>query len=107
MKMKDVLTFNNCLFVYDQITERLPSSFKNFFTTAENQHLYNTRGRRNNTIIKTTSKSTTYGLNSVKHKAASEWNEVTKHINTTEKNGPIPRTKFITSLKEYIFNSYT
>ena len=72
MKMKDVLTFNNCLFVYDQIAEGLPSSFNNFFTTAENQHLYNTRGRSNNSIIKTISKSTTYGLNSVKHRAASD-----------------------------------
>ena len=30
MKMKDILTFNNCLFVYDQINEDMPSNF-NFF----------------------------------------------------------------------------
>ena len=64
MKMKDILTFSNCLFVYDQINEDMPSNFEDFFTTSENQHPYNTRGRKNNTIIKTLSSSTTYGLNS-------------------------------------------
>ena len=64
MKMKDILTFNNCLFVYDQINEDMPSNFEDFFTTSENQHPYNTQRRKNNTTIKTLSSSTTHGLNS-------------------------------------------
>ena len=48
--MEDILTFNNCLFVYDQINEDMPTNIDNFFTTSENQHPYNTRGRKNNTI---------------------------------------------------------
>ena len=72
MKMKDILTFNNCLFVYDQINEAIPSNFEDFFTTSENQHPCNT-------IIKTLSNSTTYGLNCVRHRAASEWNEINKN----------------------------
>ena len=72
MKMKDILTFNNCLFVYDQINEDIPSNFEDFFTTSENQHACNT-------IIKTLSNSTTYGLNCVRHRAASEWNEINKN----------------------------
>ena len=82
MKMKDILTCNNCLFVYDQINEDMPSNFDNFFSTSKNQHPYNTRCRKNNTIIKTLSNSTTYGLNFVRHRAASEWNELTRTINT-------------------------
>ena len=46
MKMKDILNFNNCLFVYDQINENVQSNFEGFFTTSENQHPYNTRGRK-------------------------------------------------------------
>ena len=72
MKMKDILTFNNCLFVYDQINEDMPSNFEDFFTTSENKHPCNT-------IIKTLSNSTTYGLNCVRHRAASEWNEINKN----------------------------
>ena len=59
-----------------------------------------------NTIIKTLSNSTTYGLNSVKHKAVSEWNEITRTINTIDQNNLISRIKFVKSLKEHIFSSY-
>ena len=75
MKMEDILTFNNCLFVYDQINEDMPTNIDNFFTTSENQHPCNTRGRKNNTIIKTLSNPTTYCLNSVRQGATSEWND--------------------------------
>ena len=40
MKIKDILAFNNCLFVYDQINEDMPSNFDDFFVTSENQHPY-------------------------------------------------------------------
>ena len=60
-KMKDILkgilTFTNCIFVYDQINEEMPSNIDGFFTTSENQHPYNTRGRKYNTITKTLSNS--------------------------------------------------
>ena len=81
------------------------SNFDDFFTTSENQHSYNRRGRKNNTIIKTLSNSTTYGLNSVRHRAASKWNEITRAINTIEKN-LISRIEFVKSLKEHILSSY-
>ena len=37
-KLKDILLYNNCIFVYDQMSESLPESFKDFFLTTENQH---------------------------------------------------------------------
>ena len=46
MKMKDILIFNNCPFVCDLINEDMSSKFDNFFNTLENQHPYNTRGRK-------------------------------------------------------------
>ena len=105
MKMKDILTFKNCLFVYDQINEYMPSNFEDFFTTSENKHPYNTWGRKNNTIIKTLSNSTTYGLNSVRHRTASEWNEITKTINTIDQNNLISRPESVNSLKKHILSS--
>ena len=50
--MKYNLPFNNCIFVYDQINEDVPSNFHDF------SPLYNIRGRKNNTIIKTLPSST-------------------------------------------------
>ena len=51
MKLKDILLYNNCIFAHNQINEKLPENFKDFFQTAANQHNYNTRGTTNKTII--------------------------------------------------------
>ena len=70
--MTDFLNFNNCFFVCDQINEDMLYNFDDFFTTLENLHSYNTRTRKNNTIIKTLPNSRTYGLYSVRHRAITE-----------------------------------
>ena len=103
VKFKDILAYNNCIFVHDQLNENLPESFSNFFMTAPAQHNYNTRCSRNNSITKSITNSVTYGLNYVKHRAASDWNAILKHINTIG----IDRQDLMKSLKERIFDSYT
>ena len=50
--------------------------------TAPAQHNYNTRGSHNNSIIKSITNSVIYGLDSVKHRGASDWNAMTKDINS-------------------------
>ena len=101
MKLKDILLYNNCIFAHNQINEKLPENFKDFFQTAANQHNCNTRGTTNKTIIKTTINSTTYSLNSIENRAASDWNQISRNLNTEDK------PQLINSLREYIFNSYT
>ena len=103
IKFKDILAYNNCIFVHEQLNENLPKSFNKFFTTAPAQHNYNTRGSRNNTIIKSITHPIIYGLNSVKHRAASDRNAMIKDINTIG----IDRQDLMKSLKERIFESYT
>ena len=99
MKLKDILLYNNCIFAHNQINKNLPENFKDFFQTAANQHKYNTRGTTNRTIIKTTINSTTYGLNSLQNRAASDWNQISKNLNTEDE------PQLIKSLREYMFNS--
>ena len=106
IKMKDILTCNNFLFVHNQIIEKLPSTFAEYFIIASNQHKYNTRGFKYKTIIKTIKNSTTYGLNSIKHRVASDWNEVTKQINKLDNGNFVSRTKFAKSNKENNLNSH-
>ena len=48
--------------------------------------------------MKTTVNSTTYGLNSLNYRAASDWNQISKSLNTEDKS------KLIKSLREHIFN---
>ena len=100
MKFKDILLCNKCIYAHNQINENLPENFKDFFQTAANQHNYNTRGTTNKTIIKTTINSTTYGLNSIRNRATSDWSQISKNLNTEDK------PQRIKSLREYIFNSY-
>ena len=103
IKLKDILPYNKCIFVHDQLNENLPKSFNKLFMTAPDQHNYNTRGSRNNTIIKSITHPVIYGLNSVKHRAASDRNAMIKDINTIG----IDRQEPMKSLKERIFESYT
>ena len=103
IKFKDIHTYNNCIFLHDQPNENLPKSFSKLFTTAPAQHNYNIRGSCNNTIIKSITNSVIYGLNSVKHRATSDWNAMIKDINTLG----IDRQDLMKSLKERIFESYT
>ena len=103
IKFKDILAYNNCIFVHDQLNGNLPKSFNKFFTTAPAQHNYNTRGSYNNTTIKSITHSVIYGINSVKQRAASDWNAMIKDINTIG----IDRQDLMKSLKERIFESYT
>ena len=98
MKLKDILLYNNCIFAHNKINENLPENFKDF-QTAANQHDYNTRGITNKTVIKTTINSTC-ALTSIKNRAASDWNQISKNLNTEDK------PQLIKSLREYIFNSY-
>lgn len=61
MKFKDILTYNNCVFVHYQQHEKQPERLSKLFTTAPSQHCYsyNTTGSRNNTIAKPNTNSVT------------------------------------------------
>ena len=102
MKTKDILTYSNCFFVHNQINKKLPNTFTKYLIIASNQRRYNTRGSKYKTIIKTIIKFTTYGLNSIKHRLASDWNEVTKQINRLDNISFVSRTKFAKSYN-YIY----
>ena len=65
LKFKDLITFNNCLFVFDQLNEELPKAFKNYFLKKYDHHIYNTRGT-NKTLLDVPLKNTSqYGTNSI------------------------------------------
>ena len=58
VKLRDILTVNNCQFV----------------------HNYNTRVSKESKVIKLARKTTTYSLNSINRRAEIDWNELLKHI---------------------------
>ena len=80
MKLSNSVTFNNCLFIYDHLKDTLPNNFSDYFKTIKDQHNYNTRSRTNNKIVKENVRTKSYGLNSIKFKATSDWNNMVSQI---------------------------
>ena len=38
LKLRNIITSNNCLFIYDQLCDNLPNAFSNYFKLLKNQH---------------------------------------------------------------------
>ena len=69
LKFEDMIRLNNCLFVHDYFTGRLPKSFENFFSKASEVHpSTDTRNSTNHTLWKPAINSVSYGLQSIKMK---------------------------------------
>ena len=79
-KLQNIITLNNCLFIYDQLCDNLPNAFSNYFKLLKNQHRDNRRDSNpfNLNVPKVNTK--TYGSNSIKIKAIKNWNKTTKKI---------------------------
>ena len=69
LKLQSIISWNNCLFIYDQLCDNLPNAFSNYFKLLKDQHRHNTRGSNQFTLNVPRVYTETYGSNSVKIKA--------------------------------------
>ena len=102
--MKDILTFNNFLFVY-QSNDDMSSNFDDFQPLQKiNTHTIQVVEK----IILLSKHYLTQQLRSKLYKTElpSEWAEITRTINTIDQSNLISKIKFVKSLKEHILNSY-
>ena len=44
LKLQNIITSNNCLFIYDQLCDNLLNAFSSYFRLLKNQHRHNTTG---------------------------------------------------------------
>ena len=72
LKIRDLLTRNNCQFVQAHMIGKLPQNCNEYFKEMRNQHHYNTRGSQERMIFKITRKTTSYELNSIHHRTAND-----------------------------------
>ena len=79
LKLRNISTVNNCLFIYDQLCDNQPNTFSNYFKL-KNQHRHNTRGSNHFTLSVSRVNTETYGSYSIKIKAIKGWNKTTKEI---------------------------
>ena len=78
LKLQNIITLNNCLFIDDQLCDNLPNAFSNYFKLLKNQQMYNTRGSNHFTLNVPRVNTETYGSNSIRNKAIKDWNKTTK-----------------------------
>ena len=69
------------MFVFDSLTNYLPSSIANFFTQSRHFHSYNTRNVENGKLVVAKFKGIKYGKYSIKYQCTSEWNKLISEIN--------------------------
>ena len=75
-KLKNNITLNNCLFVFDKLTNNLPDVFDQFFQPLKEQHNHNTRGSQQYLLNIPKTNTHMFGPNLIKIKSIKDWNEI-------------------------------
>ena len=81
LRLSDLLTFLNGLFVWDQRNSRLPTVFNDYFSY-RNACRYNLRSITNNNLIIPLKRTLTYGTNSITYQCISTWNNLPIDLRT-------------------------
>ena len=106
LKLKDHITLENCLLVYDFLKNKLPNSFDNFFVTTN--QIYSSqkylRSVEKGLLFIPFANTTKYGLNSLQRKCISCWNHFTTQFNCNLQN--ISRLQLKNKITQYFLNSH-
>ena len=77
--LKDSIILNNCLFVFDNLTNNLPDVFDQFVKPKE-LHNHNTRRSQQYLLIIPKTNTQIFGSNSIKIKSINDWNKMIHKI---------------------------
>ena len=74
--LKNNIILNNCLFVFDYLTNNLPDVFDRFFKSFKELHNDNTRGSQQYLLNIPKTNTQMFGFNSIKIKSINDWNKM-------------------------------
>ena len=74
----------NCHLVISHLNNNLPGTLRYFFESANNQHQHHSREAYNNKITIPRVKTTRHDLQSMKYKAAKDWDEIQKELKSID-----------------------
>ena len=74
--LKNNIILNNCLFVFDKLTNNLPDVFDQFFQPFKEQHNRNTRRSQKYLLNIPKTNMQMFGSNSIKITSTKDWNEI-------------------------------
>ena len=86
IKLKDFITLQNVLFVYDCLEEERMKSFNTTFKQIETNQFYNTRFFNTHQLKKRNFKTENNGRFSILSKCLSDWNLLQNDLKTNFKN---------------------
>ena len=78
LKLDDYVFLQNCLFVYDALTNNSPGCFSNYFTFSQDVHNLGTRGAVYNSVFVKHSSTFKYGIQSITSQCIFNWNRAIK-----------------------------
>ena len=94
LKIRDLVTLKNILFVHDFFNNKLPESFAGYFKLSSDMHSHGTRSAIQNQLFLPCVTSTAYGRKSFKITTILSWNHFTKlYPNTDLLNLSYPNLK--------------
>ena len=81
LRLNDLLTYLNCLFVWEKLNSRLPTVFNDYFPR-RNACRYNLRSISNNNLNIPLKRTLTYGTCSITYQCISAWNNLPIDLRT-------------------------
>ena len=102
--LNNIVLLENCNLVMQHINKNLPSSFDNFFQILRNQNELNTRASSKNKVHIPQVRTTQYGLNSIKYKCATNWNNIQNNVDFNFNEEYLSINKFTEALKRKLFS---
>ena len=119
MKFKDSIVVNNCLFVYDYLSNNLPRSFTKTFIRTSELYAYKTRQATTGKLYIPYYNTTTFGLKCIYKRCIDSWNELSTQLNLMNRKNNVnnseindidllnySRTALKDKLTKYILSTY-
>ena len=76
----NLVRMSNIMFVFESLTNYLPSPISNFFSQCRHVYSYNTRNIENGKLVLPIFKGMKYGKYSIKYQCTAEWNKLISKI---------------------------
>ena len=105
LKISDIITLKNLLFIHDYFNHKLPESFEGYFKLTSDMHSHNLRNSTHGQIFVPVTESVKYGRNSIKLKAILSWNHFAKQF-PNENFLHYPQRKFKAFVTNKMFEKY-
>ena len=100
LKLEDFIKHKNITFVKDCLSKIGPRIFHNKFTLSQQRHQHFTRNAQNNFVNIPQVQTSLYGVNSIKFKSATTWNNLQNTLESDLLNKSYP------SCKKLLFDFY-